>query len=253
MEMMMSNLPLIHVVDMQGDFAAGGKLPVTGAAELVSACNAFLRALNPNNARAALYTYDTHFVGEYRVSPEHVRDGFPDHCFYGTVGQKPIVINSGLAVPTFHMNKNEFSAWGRNPTDISKISFASEDERKTYLNLFHVTPEFNDLCPGTPRDEWLRQQKIGKETPIVIFGVASDFCVKQAIAGYLENGHQVIVLTDLVAGIGGNVSEVASGRIEDVAAQIFPAASKSGQLRGMTSADFLKYGAANAARFAMAA
>jgi nicotinamidase/pyrazinamidase len=246
-------LPLIHVVDLQGDFVAGGALPVTGAAGILSACEAFLRALTPKTAKAALYTYDTHFKGEYRLSPEFLRDKFPDHCFFGTKGQRPVIINSGLAIPTYHMNKNEFSAWGKNPTDISKIEFSSETERLTYLNLFNVTPEFNDVRPGTPRDAWFAQQQIDKNTPVVILGVASDFCVKQAIAGYLENGHQVIVLTDLVSGIGGDVSEVKSGTIHDVATQLFADACRSGQLMHTTSARFLKYGAANAERFALAA
>lgn len=242
---------LIHVVDLQGDFVTG-KLPVPGAVDILSACDAFLQALTPKQAKAVLYTYDTHFKGEYKFSPE--AQIFPDiHCEWATPGQKAMVVNSGLAVPTFHMNKNEFSAWGKNPTDISKIEFSGEAERKTYLNLFNVTPEFNDVRPGTPRDAWLAQQQIDKSTPVVILGVASDFCVKQAIAGYLEKGHQVVVLTDLVSGIGGDVSEVKSGNIHDVATQLFADACRSGQLVHTTSQKFLKTGAANAERFKLAA
>lgn len=77
------------------------------------------------------------------------------------------------------------------------------------------------------------------QTRVVVVGVASDYCVKQAVAGYLERGHTVTVLTDLVTGIGGEHSEVKSGHINDVAAQLFGRALKTGQLKLMTSQHWL--------------
>lgn len=231
--------PLIDIVDMQVDFVdPAGRLPIAGALAIVPAFNTFLRAVRPEQARAILFKYDTHFAGEYPHSPEAVP--FPNiHCEWNTQGQRAIIATDNLAVPAFHMNKNEFDMWGKNPTGIDKVTFSSADERKAYLNLFHVTPRFNDLAPGVPREQWLAQQGVSKDTPIVMAGVASDYCVLDAMKGYIAMGHPVTILTDLTAGIGGDPTRGASGRIEDVCTQNFGGALKSGQLKLMTSKQWL--------------
>lgn len=237
---------LIDVVDGQKGFMKPGcDLYFPGADSIIPAFNQFLAALTPQHARAVLFKYDTHFLGEYPLSPE--AQIFPTpHCVYGTEGQTLAVEPGDLAsrLPVFHMNKNEFSMWGQNPTDIGKVTFASADEKAAYQNLFCVTSSFNQTAPGLPLEEWRAQNAVTPDTQIVMAGVASDYCVKQAMAGYLERGHQVTVLTDLVAGIGGEFSEVKTGRIEDVAAQLFGPALQSGQLKLTTSQKFLAMKAA---------
>ena len=234
-----SNKPLIDIVDMQVDFIdPAGRLPIAGAMAIVPAFNAFLKELRADDARAILVKYDTHFAGEYPLSPESA--AFPNiHCEWNSKGQRALIETNNLAVPVFHMNKNEFNMWGQNPTDINRIPFTDAAERQGYLNLFKVTPSFNDLTPGTPRDEWLARQGVTAQTPVVMAGVASDYCVLDAMKGYIDKGHPVTILTDLTAGIGGDASRGASGKIEDVCAQNFPAAMQSGQLRLMTSRQYL--------------
>ncbi len=254
----MTNTPthqyLFDIVDMQGDFVRG-TLPVAGATGIIPLFNAFLKALQPSFTKAVLFKYDSHFAGEYPLSDEKTQFGFPDHCFYGTDGQKLVldadVIDSKITVG--HMNKNEFAMWQYNKLDKSRVTFTDKVEEQVYDNLFKVTPRFNDIAPGVPRDEWLASLGKPEDVPVVMGGVASDFCVKQAMKGYLDRGHKLIVLTDLVAGIGGDISEVKSGNIRDVASQLFASQLKSRQLELMTTTEFLTKVAANQPAFKLTA
>lgn len=252
---------LVDIVDMQNDFILpdGACTHPKGAGmPLVPAFNKFLRGLNRSHARLVLMKFDTHFLDEYRQSEEARL--FPNpHCLFGSFGQKLTVKLGNLArrIPTFFMNKNEFSMWGSNPIDQSKVKFASAEEEAGYRNLFKVTPKLNDLTPGTPRDAWLKANNVipGKTT-IVVAGIYADYCTRDALKGYLDQGFNVIMLSDLTAGIGGNPERSGadlSGDIDKVCTQAFAKSMASGQLREMTSTEFLKKGAANAARFKMAA
>jgi nicotinamidase/pyrazinamidase len=240
-EMTQSPDVLIDVVDAQKGFMKPGcDLYFPGADSIIPAFNQFLATLTPQHARAVLFKYDTHFLREYPFSPE--AQIFPKpHCVYGTEGQTLAVETGDLAsrLPVAHMNKNEFSMWGENPTARRRIVFDSADERAVYRNLFCVTDSFNQTAPGIALEAWRVQNNISPQTGVVVVGVASDYCVKQAMAGYLDRGQRVTVLTDLVAGIGGEFSDVRSGHINDVAAQLFGSALQTGQLKLMTSQHWL--------------
>src|SRR5690606_6957301 len=95
---------------------------------------------------------------------------------------------------------------------------------------FYYSQDINTLKPGVHRDEFLKD--IGSDTEVVIAGVASDYCVKQAIVGYLERGAQVVVMQDLVKGIGAQIEEVA----QSPELKLYYA---SGQLRLQSSEDYL--------------
>lgn len=234
---------LVDIVDVQHDFvmpAPAGALPVPGADGIIPAFNGFLRALDPARVAAILFKADTHFPDEYRQSAE--KEHFPDHCFWNTSGQRIVLDTAGIdpGIAVGYMNKNEFSMWQHNRLDGSKVAFASAAEQAAYDNLFKVTAAFNDLTPGTPRDEWLNRLGKPEEVDVVMGGFASDFCVNWAIDGYLKRGHRVILLADLTAGIGGDVSPAKSADIRDVAARIYPEALRRGQLQISTSKHWLQ-------------
>ena len=74
------------------------------------------------------------------------------------------------------------------------------------------------MKPGTLRDEFMRALSLGTDdVEVTLIGVASDFCVHDAILGYLERGASVNVVEDLVTGIGTPVpGRAPSGHIADV-------------------------------------
>lgn len=47
-----------------------------------------------------------------------------------------------------------------------------------------------------------------KSTDVYVMGVASDFCVKYAIVGYLQRGYSIFVLQDLCRGINEQIDDV---------------------------------------------
>ncbi len=94
---------------------------------------------------------------------------FPPHCIYGTPGWE-LAIDTGKYEP---IKKEVFDVW------------SAQTAIKSALRYF---------AP--------------KNTDIYIMGVASDFCVKYAIAGYLANGYRVIVLRDLCRGIERQIDNV---------------------------------------------
>ncbi|GAB5388844.1 MAG: hypothetical protein Alpg2KO_18120 [Alphaproteobacteria bacterium] len=234
---------ILDIVDMQHDFMIpGAALPVADADKIIAPTNRFFKSIKPGTFDAALVKYDTHFPGEYKLSPES--QAFPDiHCAYGTKGWDQVVDLKLLArrMPVRHMLKNVFDMWGTNPTGVKDVKFASKAERNAYNGLFTIKRNPHDSKAGTPRDEWMTRNGVEKDgATVVICGVASDFCVMDAMKGYLERGVNVIVLTDLTRGIGADPARSATGEISDVCARNFASYEKSGQLRQMTSDAFIK-------------
>lgn len=236
---------LLDIVDDQDGFMIpNSDLPVTDADKIIPPTNSFLASLQPTDIDAALVKYDTHFPGEYPFSPESVP--FPNiHCAYGTAGWQLAIdldqINSDI--PVFHMMKNEFDMWGSNPTgvDRDKIVFSDQAEENAYNSLFTIKSDVHAAQPGASRDEWMTRNIDPKETEVCVIGVASDFCVLDALKGYLARGYNVIVLEDLTKGLGVDPSRSPTGDIQDVCQRNLSEYQKSGQLRIMKSDEYLRY------------
>lgn len=161
---------LLHIVDMQNDFVLpDGKLYVPGAESLIEPANEFLRNVKFDKTIA---TFDTHYAETYKETEESKI--FPSHCLYRTHGWKLSVRPRNTWVyPCDNVLKNQFDVWAQ-PEKIEKslIGFRA------------------------------------KYTHVYIMGVASDFCVKYAIMGYLQRGYNVTVLQDLCRGINKQIDEV---------------------------------------------
>jgi len=235
---------ILDIVDMQDGFMVqGSDLPVgsnqEGAGEIIDPTNEFFQKLTDSVFDLALFKYDTHFAGEYIHSPES--QTFPIHCEYGTNGWQlvvdPDLLPGGL--PRMYMSKNTFNMWEDNPVS-NNITFKTTDEQEAYKNLYHITDDKACLTPGVSRDDFLKD--LGEGDEAVIIGVASDFCVHDAILGYLEKGVKVTVLADLVKGIGTPVpGRAPSGDIYDVVnLPVFKQYLDSGQLVIKDSAEFLR-------------
>lgn len=218
---------ILDIVDMQNDFMQpGGALYVPGAEKIIPRANQFLKGLKPKDFDLILLKFDTHFKESYDQNPEAKL--FPPHCIFNSKGwQLAIEMPPALPskIPTYRMNKNVFDMWAKQP-DI-KPRFTDNFNSKAYKNLF-TTSKWSGKLPVVKRDDFMKKSGIGRDTEVVMMGVASDYCVKDAILGYLKRGARVTVLSDMVRGISADIKDV-------VQTDELKAYTRTGQLRVMSS------------------
>ena len=175
---------LIVAIDTQVDFMMrNGRLPVSFAHAFISPGIEYLTSLNKDEVAGVLFTYDTHGP-EYEGSEESKLFGL--HCEKGTPGWEnvfnPKLIDRDIAV--FTLEKTVFNMW-----EESNLKVQDED---------------GDMVD---REFFFEEMKKHVDT-VVIFGVASDFCVKWAIDGFIERGFNVEVIQHLTKGINQQINEV---------------------------------------------
>ena len=138
-----------------------------------------------------IVTMDTHYEKTYAKTSESKM--FKLHAKYGSNDWK-LAIN--ITVPYTRVLKGQFDVWA-NPKKMEKA-------------LSGYTPE---------------------NTIIVFCGVASDYCDRDAIRGYLVRGYYVTVISDLCMGI--------NRQIDQVAREDFGEFQKTGQLKLQTANEWL--------------
>lgn len=111
------------------------------------------------------------FDTHYRATYNNTSEArdFPPHCLYGTNGWK-------LAIKLDKYDrvlKNVYDVWA--------------DSRAIEKTLTGFEP---------------------KNTDVYIMGVASDFCVKYAVLGYIHRGYSVTIIKDLCCGINTQIETV---------------------------------------------
>lgn len=166
--------PLVFVdIDTQRDFLEpDGALHVPGAEAIVpnlARLTAFARARGiPILATACAHTLD-----------EDDPEPFPPHCLVGTRGQERI---EATACPGGHVLGPDarLELEGDEPPPHLTI------EKRRYDVFSH---------PETERIVGLHQ----RQTPtFVVYGVATDYCVKDAVLGLLDRGARVTVVVDAI-------------------------------------------------------
>jgi len=229
---------ILDIVDMQNDFMMpDGALYVPKAEKIIPLAKSFLGSLGQHMFDFVLMKSDTHFPETYGKNPESQQ--FPNHCMFSTWGWKAAVpLPACFPIPVYKMNKNVFDMWARQP-QIKNVKFQDDEAAHAYKNLFNIVS-----CKGqsTPRDSFLHDKNVGPDTEVVVMGVASDYCVHDAIAGYLKKGCKVTVLRDMVCGIGTDVpGRAKSGHIDEVLKlDAFREYVQSGQLRTITSSALMR-------------
>lgn len=131
------------------------------------------------------------FASSKTLGPDGQKPGFPDHCVKGTEGWLKV---AGTLPARFRFLPNVPDA----PFDPVAAELLRGDTQAVYFekevySLFanplaeRFLRAFVDMLPGTPE--------------FVVFGVATDYCVKAAALGLAERGYRTALLTDAVAGI----------------------------------------------------
>lgn len=184
----MTATKLALFVDTQVDFMLpNGKLYVPEAKSIIGDLNQYAASLSSEEYHATLFTYDTHDADTYFKSAESAM--FPIHCEYWTAGHEN-VINYGVInsfVPIYELKKSVFNMWEEN-----NITIQNKDVRFDFFD----------------REEFFQNLKENNVNTIEVVGVASDYCVKQAIDGLVDRDFKVEVFRNLTAGIDEAIDHV---------------------------------------------
>ncbi|MGC9364232.1 MAG: cysteine hydrolase family protein [Fidelibacterota bacterium] len=178
----MTNLekqPLFFDVDTQIDFIeTAGALYVPGA-----------ETLKPRFRQLVRYARINHIPIWGSVDAHHPEDAelnrndgpFPDHCMQGSPGQ-PKIAETMPTNPTWIENRPY------SPAELTEI-LRHPDE------IYFLKQTFNMF--DNPNLESL----VSDFNPIVVFGVATDYCVLAAVMGFLDLGKTVYLVADAVKAV----------------------------------------------------
>ncbi len=169
-------------IDTQHDFIdASGALSVHGADELCAAFG-FLYSLARQHSIPIIATMDCHSHDD----PEFAEFDFPAHCVRGTFGWEKVVETLSFDSITIPLNDCELRKLPEQ-TIIEKVAFS------VFTNPNAERVFLIDL----PRLLNLPLENIY----FVVFGVATDYCVKAAAIGLAEREANVYVVEDAIAAV----------------------------------------------------
>jgi nicotinamidase/pyrazinamidase len=203
----MKSVKILHIGDMQNGFTReDGNLYVPGAQNIIDPTNNFISQVKDCDFDYTFIILDTHFSEEYYQSEEGKL--FPIHCEYGTRDWELSINISGL--PRRHyLTKNQFDMWSQKPG--TNIKIISPLKNRAYDTLFHLIDDPYSSTRSIIRDEFISTIRSGKDNPIIevtMIGVASDYCIRYAMEGWLVRGARVTIIQDLTKGIEKEIQEV---------------------------------------------
>ena len=177
-------------IDTQYDFiSADGALSVPGAENI------------RENLRALTNYAIEHGVKTIASADAHAPDDrefeiFPPHCVQGTPGQKKIeetcVANTQVienTTPETHLHE----------------VFSKADHILLEKQTYDVFTNLNTV----------KLIKAANADEHIVYGVATDYCVRAAVCGLLDRGYQVIVVKDAIAAVEQKAGEDAVAMMKE--------------------------------------
>lgn len=226
----MKKIKILTVGDMQNGFIQeDGNLYITGARDIIVPTNYFLSHVRDGVFDVILIILDTHFAEEYSLTEESKM--FPIHCEYGTYDWELAVDVSGLQNTRF-LTKNQFTMWGDNR--LHDIPFNDPQRKTAYDNLFHIVDNPYNPTEIARRDDYLEVLCPDCDSScieVTMIGVASDYCNRYAMEGWLDRGAYVTIIQDLTKGIEKETPQI----IDE-----YRPHHKDGRLRSVVSAEYLR-------------
>ena len=178
---------LFFDVDTQRDFILpGGKLSVPGTDRIIAKLAALTDLARRLGIRIVAST-DRHFPDD----PELQRNGgeFPDHCMDGTAGQRKIeetAPRNPLFIQNRALSTSELTAAQAHPGEIV------------------LEKQLFDVFAGNQNTNALLRRLLVDHEDVVVYGVYTEICVRDAINGLRELGARVHVVEDAIADIGAD-------------------------------------------------
>jgi len=177
----------LYIVDMQKDFInPDGSLYIKDGAATISNIQKLI-AHTKEKRWPRLGSMDRHFMDDFEL--EH----FPPHCMNKAVGQQlvdELDIKLIFAIPDKVGIHGKFARFDY-PTLVDIIKQVYE------YDMLVFEKQFTDVWTN-PHIGFV-VEKMGIDEVIVV-GVASDFCVKDAVRGFLMRGVKVYLVVDAIAG-----------------------------------------------------
>lgn len=168
---------------------------------------------------------------------------FANGAFQGQVTVLPYDSSKGKGQEGYYIRDNA------GETEI--VALADETLVEVYENIGTMTADKECLSPMFDRSNISKDLK---DTKVVMVGLATNFCVFDAMLGYLQRGAKVFAVEDLMSGIPNGVEaqqflkdatgvdRTASGTLADVMkTEHFKKFVDNGQLVAVSSKDFLDF------------
>jgi nicotinamidase/pyrazinamidase len=182
-------------VDCQADFMLpGGKLYVPGAEELLPN----IRRLT-NAAGEGKVFLVSHGCFHTPDDPEFKQ--FPPHCVQGTPGAELVP-----EAVTDHLFRIPNTSQSQLPSDL-----------KTYQQILLEKQTLN-IFETRHADELV--ERLGTSPEFIVFGVATEYCVRLAAKGLLERGRRVSIVGDAIEALKSEEGARAISELRGLGAQI---------------------------------
>ena len=169
-------------IDTQYDFiSADGALSVPGAEEIRENLRGLTNHALENGVKI-IASADAHAPDDKEFAV------FPPHCIQGTPGQKKI---EETCVANMLVVEN--AALVAHPRSVFRKAAQILLEKQTF-DVF-TNPNATEFVTAANADEH------------IVYGVATDYCVKAAVCGLLDRGYQVIVVEDAIAAVAESTGQ----------------------------------------------
>lgn len=182
-------------VDVQHDFCEpSGALYVKGSPnEVYRELTSFaVRGRIPILGSVDSHAWDAwEFASNDRRGPNGEMPGFPDHCVKGTPGWLKV---AGTLPPRFRFVPNVRGV------DVAPLA---EELARGETHAVYFEKEVYSLLANPVAEPFLAAlaARLSGAPELLVYGVATDYCVKAAALGLAGLGYRTTVLTDAVAGI----------------------------------------------------
>jgi len=175
---------ILIVVDYQNEFASeDGILYVNKGESIVDKIQS---KIDSNKYASIIYTFDTHKKEEYEKSEE--KKLFPIHCEY---------------------NKPNWELYKIKPKSNERfseiISRRHENEIFQFIQIenefFFTKNKFNIWIGNEMFPKFIENHFSNKEYEVEVVGLATDYCVKEAIKGFVDRNYKVSIDKEATRGI----------------------------------------------------